>query len=80
MSMNPARSLASAAPAGLWSALWIYIVAPPLGMLAAASLHRRLGRAAGCAKLRHSPDVRCIHCDHAPRESRRALAVRDAVI
>src|SRR5919108_3985574 len=35
MSMNPARSLASAVPAGTWDALWIYIIAPPLGMLAA---------------------------------------------
>src|SRR5882762_5474372 len=28
MSMNPARSFASAAPAGIWQHLWIYIVAP----------------------------------------------------
>ena len=80
MSMNPARSFASAAPAGLWSALWIYFVAPPLGMLAAAALHRRLGRATGCAKLRHSADIRCIHCGHEPRESRRVTAVRGAIL
>jgi len=41
MSMNPARSFASAAPAGFWSDLWIYFVAPPLGMLAAAAIHLR---------------------------------------
>jgi aquaporin Z len=80
MSMNPARSFASAAPAGLWSTLWIYFAAPPLGMLAAAALHRRLGRAAGCAKLRHSADQRCIHCGYEPREARRLLAARDVVI
>jgi aquaporin Z len=68
MSMNPARSFASAAPAGLWSGLWIYFTAPPVGMLAAALVHRRLARApsSGCAKLRHDPAVRCIHCGHEP--------------
>ena len=34
-SMNPARSLASALPAGLWQAFWIYLVGPPAGMLLA---------------------------------------------
>ena len=62
MSMNPARSFASAAPAGLWDALWIYFVAPPLGMLAAAAIHARIEARAGCAKLQHPTGVRCIHC------------------
>jgi len=62
MSMNPARSFASAAPAGLWDALWIYFIAPPLGMLGAAAIHARVGARAGCAKLQHPPGVRCIHC------------------
>jgi aquaporin Z len=62
MSMNPARSFASAAPAGLWDALWIYFVAPPLGMLGAAAIHARLDARVGCAKLQHSADVPCIHC------------------
>jgi aquaporin Z len=61
MSMNPARSLASALPAGELGPLWIYLVAPPLGMLAAAvPMRRRAARA--CAKLRHAPDVPCIFC------------------
>ena len=61
MSMNPARSLASALPAGELRSLWIYLVAPPLGMLAAAApMRRRAARA--CAKLRHAPDVPCIFC------------------
>jgi len=61
MSMNPARSLASALPAGELGAMWIYLLAPPLGMLAAGGpMRRRAARA--CAKLRHAPDVPCIFC------------------
>ncbi len=67
MSMNPARSLASALGAGEWTSLWIYFTAPPLGMLLAAELHARRGRARdGCAKLRHAADVPCPFCGHAP--------------
>jgi aquaporin Z len=64
MSMNPARSFASAAPGALYENLWIYFVAPPLGMLAAAALFKRRerARAAVCAKLVHDPDQPCIHC------------------
>jgi aquaporin Z len=62
MSLNPARSLASALPAGAWAALWIYFVAPPLGMLLAAELYvRRRGlTAVFCAKLHHDTSQRCI--------------------
>ena len=35
MSMNPARTFASAIVANQWKAFWIYCSAPPLGMLAA---------------------------------------------
>ncbi len=41
MSLNPARTLASAIPARSFRALWVYFVAPPLGMLLAAYLCRR---------------------------------------
>jgi aquaporin Z len=34
--MNPARSLASALPANIWTAFWIYLVIPFAGMLLAA--------------------------------------------
>jgi aquaporin Z len=66
MSMNPARTLASAFGAQQWTALWLYFVAPPLGMLAAAQLHlaRHAGRATGCAKLYHQSGARCIHCEY----------------
>ncbi|HEY2773969.1 MAG TPA: aquaporin [Candidatus Binatia bacterium] len=43
-SLNPARTLASAVVAGTWTGAWIYFVAPPLGMLAAAELHLRMMR------------------------------------
>ncbi|MBX3027394.1 aquaporin [bacterium] len=68
MSMNPARSFASALIAGEWRGLWIYFVAPPLGMLAAAELYLRLrgGGRVYCAKLRHRGGGRCIfRCDYA---------------
>jgi NADH:ubiquinone reductase (H+-translocating) len=67
-SMNPARSLASALGAGGFGVLWIYFLAPPLGMIAAAALHRRR---AGCAKLDHAPGVRCIFCEQRPAPAER---------
>lgn len=62
MSMNPARTFASALPPRLWMALWVYFTAPILGMLAAAELYRRLAglRRVYCAKLNHHTDRRCI--------------------
>jgi aquaporin Z len=62
MSMNPARSLASALPARAWPSLCIYFTAPPLGMLLAAELFvRSRGLAAVfCAKLHHDTSQRCI--------------------
>ena len=64
MSMNPARTFSSAVVADDWTALWLYFIAPPLGMLAAAALYvRRCGASAvACAKLHHQNDKRCIHC------------------
>jgi aquaporin Z len=62
MSMNPARSFASAVPAHVWTAFWIYFTAPPLGMLLAAELYLRLrgSKKVFCAKLHHHNDKRCI--------------------
>ena len=62
MSMSPARSFASAAPAGIWNSLWIYFTAPPLGMMLAAQVYLWLrGKdAVFCAKLHHDNDKRCI--------------------
>ncbi len=62
MSMNPARTIGSAVPAGVWTALWIYFTAPLLGMLMAAELFVRWRSRAAvrCAKLHHTIDERCI--------------------
>ena len=64
MSMNPARSLASAVPARHWIDLWIYFTAPMIGMLSAAELYLRTNGAAhiACAKLHHENRERCIFC------------------
>ena len=62
MSMNPARSFGSASVAHLWTALWIYFTAPPIGMLLAAEAYQRLHGAGkvACAKLHHHNTQRCI--------------------
>jgi len=67
MSMNPARSFASALPAHLWTAFWIYVTAPLIGMLMAAELRLRLSpRPVLCAKLHHDNPRRCIfRCGYA---------------
>ncbi len=62
MSMNPARTFGSAFSARVWTSLWIYFTAPPLGMLLAAEVYQRIkaGRAVACAKLHHHNNQRCI--------------------
>lgn len=62
MSMNPARTFGSAFGAHLWSSLWIYFTAPPIGMLLAAEFYKwvRAGRTVACAKLHHYNNQRCI--------------------
>ena len=64
MSMNPARTFASAVPARYWAALWIYFTAPLIGMLAAAETYLRTNgtQSVGCAKLHHENNTRCIFC------------------
>lgn len=81
MSMNPARSFASALPAGDWSYLWLYFLAPILGMQISAGLYRlfHAPRTVSpqfppdpggyrCAKLIHEPTQPCIHCGYIPPE------------
>jgi len=71
MSTNPARTFGSAVHANYWHALWIYFLAPSLGMLAAGELFLRVRGAAApyCAKLHHANQERCIF-HHANTKSR----------
>ena len=69
MSMNPARSFASALPAHLWTDFWVYLTAPLLGMLLAAECYVRFlgAHRVLCAKLHHHNNARCIfRCGYMP--------------
>jgi len=84
MSTSPARTFGPTVYARYWHALWIYFVAPPLGMLAAAQafLWARDNKGPECAKLNHDSDKRCIFChprpDHtAPNKKRSPLCVKN---
>lgn len=68
MSMNPARTFGSAVPAAEWNFLWIYFLAPPIGMFLAAEVYRaRKGLiSVYCAKYHHQNSQRCIfNCNFA---------------
>jgi aquaporin Z len=73
MSMNPARTFGSAFPASYWHALWIYFIAPTMGMLVGAEvfLRARGGVDPFCAKLHHANNKRCIflHSESRLREA-----------
>jgi aquaporin Z len=62
MSMNPAHTFGPAVYGGYWHTLWIYFIAPTVGMLAAATvfLRARHGAPSCCAKLDHANNKRCI--------------------
>ncbi len=62
MSLNPARTLASAIAAREFRGLWVYFTAPPLAMVAAAAVYAGVaGRASVvCAKLAHPKSGECI--------------------
>jgi aquaporin Z len=64
MSMNPARTFGSALPSGIWHGFLIYLLVPPVAMLAAAQVFvwRRGDSAVHCCKLDHSPQKDCIFC------------------
>lgn len=72
MSINPARTFASALPSHLWEHLWIYFTAPPMGMLLAVEVFRlaKFGHRRFCAKLDHDQHYRCIHCGYEPTDIR----------
>jgi aquaporin Z len=79
MSMNPARTFASAVPARQSSDLWIYFTAPVIGMLAARELYMRTWGASqpGCAKLHHENPMRCIFCGKPGRSFQESRARKD---
>jgi aquaporin Z len=60
-SINPARTTGSAAFAGIWTAIWLYFVAPILGMLGSAEVYVRSQGADQilCAKLHPDPRYPC---------------------
>jgi len=70
MSMNPTRTFGSAVLPQLWDSLWIYFLAPPLGMLAAAAVYLRLKHVVAWAKLHHQNKLRCIFCEYQAAKQR----------
>jgi len=65
MSMNPARTLASALLGRDFTDIWLYFTAPPLGMLLAAFVYVKLRTpdAVRCGRLNHAGTHPCIfHC------------------
>jgi aquaporin Z len=84
MSMNPARTFGSAVAARLWTGLWIYFTAPPLGMMLASAAYLTLksSHKVLCAKLVHSGARRCIfRCGYMEPASQdeASLPIRHAV-
>jgi aquaporin Z len=75
MSMNPARTFASALPGGVWNGFWIYLLAPTAAMQLAVAVHLPLRglNSVPCSKLLHTPDQRCIHCGYEPHDPRGGL-------
>jgi aquaporin Z len=74
MSTNPARTFGPALYAGYWHTLWIYFIAPPMGMLGAAELFLLARKRKGpyCAKLHHRNNKRCIFRHSGPAPTARA--------
>lgn len=60
-SVNPARSLSSALFAWIWQGIWIYFLAPCLGMLTAAAIYIRFigANRVYCAKVFHDRRSPC---------------------
>lgn len=68
MSINPARTFASALPAGDWRSGWLYLIAPVAGMLTGVELYRRCWTRTIVrrAKLVWCDKQRCIHSGYVP--------------
>jgi aquaporin Z len=59
-SINPARTIASAVPSGVYTSIWIYMTAPFVGMFSAAAAYKFIGAKILCAKIHHDENYRCI--------------------
>lgn len=75
MSINPARTFASAVVGDRWDAFWLYCLAPPLGMLLAAQVFVVRRARVDCAKMYHAAGTPCIFCEYQhgtspPREAK----------
>ncbi len=62
-STNPARTIASALPAGVWTAIWLYLLVPTGGMLLGAQLylllHTHRSQPVRCGKLWYDDTTPC---------------------
>ena len=67
-SINPARTTGSAVFAHVWTAVWLYFVAPVLGMMTSAEIYLRVyGKdSVLCAKLHPDPNYSCPFLCHFP--------------
>jgi aquaporin Z len=67
-SINPARTTGSAVFANVWTAVWLYFVAPPFGMMTSAELYLRIYgmESVLCAKLHPDPSYPCPFLCHFP--------------
>jgi aquaporin Z len=81
MSMNPARSFASAYPHRMFDVLWIYFTAPPIGMLLASEVYVRVRglQRVYCAKFYHKNNKRCIFRCHYPELQNKKLTLKELV-
>ncbi len=82
MSMNPARTFASALPGNIWTGWWIYFTAPVLGMLSAgfAFVALRDRKPLACPKLVHAENHRCIFCGHLMKRTASSTIPASAVL
>ena len=67
-SINPARTTGSAVFANVWTAVWLYFVAPLLGMMTSAEIYLRVygTESVLCAKLHPDPNYPCPFLCHFP--------------
>jgi aquaporin Z len=67
-SINPARTVGSAVFANLWTAVWLYFIAPVLGMMTSAEIYLRVygSESVLCAKLHPDSSYPCPFLCHFP--------------